>query len=645
MTDAAWHSQAFPPEGASAAEGIRNQLGRPELDLLTILVRESAQNSWDARLGDRPVDYHLDLKGVSPAHAPAWRELLSRDIPDRSQLPLRSSLSAAAIRILTVSDRGTTGLGGPTRADNAVVANHDFVSFIRNIGEPRDTDLGGGTYGFGKGIFYLLSRPGTVLVHTRCRVEGGFETRLMGCALWRSYAVGNGLSGRRFTGRHWWGTLSSDNVVEPLVGAEADAVAERLGLRPYLDDETGTTVVVIDPELDERSVVEAGTYLADSIAWNLWPKMLSRTPGEPQPMRFSVHCDGVVVPVPDPRETSPLDMFVTAYEELGSETGGRELSCGKPVAKLGNLGLESSYLVPFEKTAAGSAAGIETTVHHVCLMRTAELVVTYHEGLKPPIENFSYAGVFRATAELDSTFASSEPPTHDAWNWHSLDGRDKTFVKMTFARIKDAIDTLLDRDGQARSGSAVPLGAASRVFSNLVSGSWGTGGASDYRSALKPTAPTHESPPNRLSGDLFAPSDDAGAGAPDASGASAASPRPGQDSSTRRPRVEYVDAPYYDVRAGQLVLIQAFQLTTSGNHRCAADLGVTLAGTSSRETDPPRNAAKPHFFGWESPDGTFHTDESPLIEGGDGVWRLLVLPAPDTMTEISVSAMREVQPR
>ncbi len=50
MTGPRWFSQPYPPEGASAAEGIRNQLGRPELDLLTILVRESAQNSWDARL-------------------------------------------------------------------------------------------------------------------------------------------------------------------------------------------------------------------------------------------------------------------------------------------------------------------------------------------------------------------------------------------------------------------------------------------------------------------------------------------------------------------------------------------------------------------------------------------------------------------
>ncbi|MFD0594037.1 hypothetical protein ACFQZ4_17425 [Catellatospora coxensis] len=69
MTDIGWLSQPYPPEGATAAEGIRNQLGRPELDHLTVLVREAAQNSWDARAGSGAVDFRIDLSTVSPAHA------------------------------------------------------------------------------------------------------------------------------------------------------------------------------------------------------------------------------------------------------------------------------------------------------------------------------------------------------------------------------------------------------------------------------------------------------------------------------------------------------------------------------------------------------------------------------------------------
>lgn len=145
MTAPRWFSQPYPPDGASAAEGIRNQLGRPELDLLTILVRESAQNSWDARVmsSSDPVEYRIDMWTVSPAHASTWRELLGDGAPiGVDTFPLRDTLRNGSIRLLSVSDRGTRGLGGPTRADNAVGPDRDFVSFIRNIGEPRDTALG-----------------------------------------------------------------------------------------------------------------------------------------------------------------------------------------------------------------------------------------------------------------------------------------------------------------------------------------------------------------------------------------------------------------------------------------------------------------------------------------------------------------------
>ena len=60
--------------------------------------------------------------------------------------------------MLFVTDRGTEGLGGPTRADEVHEGeSHDYVSFVLNVGEPRDTKLGGGTYGFGKAVFFLAS--------------------------------------------------------------------------------------------------------------------------------------------------------------------------------------------------------------------------------------------------------------------------------------------------------------------------------------------------------------------------------------------------------------------------------------------------------------------------------------------------------
>ncbi|MDK1475509.1 hypothetical protein QNO07_19150 [Streptomyces sp. 549] len=646
MTAPRWFSQPYPPEGASAAEGIRNQLGRPELDLLTILVRESAQNSWDAR---RPgsadvVDYGIDIWTVGAGHANAWRELLLAGAPPATKaFPLHDSLKRGTIQVLAVSDRGTRGLGGPTRADTAVGPDRDFVSFVRNIGEPRETPLGGGTYGFGKGIFYLLSKSGTVLVHSRCRTARGLETRLIGCALWKSYVASGARGDRRHTGRHWWGDTSGD-LVEPLIGREAEAVARRLGLKPFGEDETGTSIVVVDPHLDELEPHAAADYLAETISWHLWPKMLSHGAAPPA-MRFSVRCNGMPHPVPDPRETRPLNLFVSAHAKM-SGPDGQDLACGNPKRHLGRLGLVKRTMPPLEPSRASRMLGVEDLVHHVCLMRPAELVVTYHAGPKPPSENLGYAGVFRADKSMDEIYAKAEPPTHDAWHPQSLERPESTFVQTTFRRLSEALEGLLTLGGVARPGSSeVALGAASTFFSGLVGGAWGTGGDTAYS---KPGS-TVRRPPRTGPGSAD-PGTTAGGLTPDARTAFPSDHSSAVDPSTdptapsrgtegavrRRPRVQYVGDPYFDDRGEDSFLVQEFCLPVSGPQRVRVDLAVTLPGTGGRETDPPVGASMPTLVGWEDAGGRLTTSETCVIGGGESVWRALVRPAPDTMTEITV---------
>ncbi|MFJ4988120.1 hypothetical protein ACIP9H_30515 [Streptomyces sp. NPDC088732] len=658
MNDPSWYSQPYPPEGASAAEGIRNQLGRPELDLLTILVRESAQNSWDARLGESagPVDYTIDLKTVGPAHTSIWRELLLEGAPAGvDNFPLRESLRRGAVRVLIVSDRRTRGLGGPTRADNAVGPERDFVSFIRNIGEPRDTELGGGTYGFGKGIFYLLSKAGTVLVHSRCRtLDGGFETRLIGCTLWKSYVTAEPRGGRRYTGRHWWGDTSGE-VVEPLIGRVAEAAAQRLGLPAFGARETGTTVVVVDPKLDGLEASEAADYLAETVAWHLWPKMIS-TDGGPASMTFSITCDGVRHPVPDPRDTRPLNMFVAAYEAMIGPDGS-DLACMRPKRHLGRLGLAKRIQPPLEPTRASRMLGIEDMVHHVCLMRPAELVVTYHPGPKPPSVNQGYAGVFRADPSMDEIYARAEPPTHDAWNPQSLERPESTFVHTTFRRIGEALESLLSLGGVSRPGaSSIALGAASSLFSGLVGGAWGIGGATAYSkpgsTASRRTVDSDESLEEAVrgsvvrsgSGESISGGDRGGVPTQEfsealVSGQSSAidpSAATGSAALARRPRVQYVGDPYYEDRDETSLLIQEFRLPVPGQQRVRVDLAVTLPGTGGRETDPPIGASMPTLIGWEDGEGRLYSTDVHVVEGGEPVWRALVRPAPDTMTEIGI---------
>jgi hypothetical protein len=676
MSGIGWLSQAYPPDGASAGEGIRNQLGRPELDLLTVLVREAAQNSWDARRGSSVVDFQIDVSTVSPLHASSWRELLLKDAPLNEHLPLRSGIAAPVIRLLTVSDRGTTGLGGPTRADKATGRIRDFAAFVRNSGEPRDKALGGGTYGFGKGIFYLLARSGTILIHTRCETENGLETRLMGCALWNSYIVERHDGAVPYTGRHWWGVRGDDGIVEPLINEEADDAARRLGLRGFGPGETGTTIVLVDPNLDEHEPADAARYLAETITYQLWPKMLDSPTGQPG-MRFSVGHNNETVPVPDPRTTMPLRLFVSAYQaSRGADA--RKIECLRPRRELGRLGLAKQLTIPEEASAAAMTAGLDKGVHHVCLMRPTELVVCYLPGPKPLSENLSYAGVFRADESLDEVYAKAEPPTHDNWIADNLDGQDRTFIRTTFRRLGEVLDEYNGVGASVRTaGAAVPLGAASSMFSDLIAGVWGTGGATDFARpptpAAQPTAqPTpppwtpaarHTAAGWSANGGVTPP--DPGTPwtpppqepyTPSGSAQStwnAATPVTGVDPGawrertdpsgvTRppaaRPALRYEGDPMLDDMNGEPVVMQAFSLPVAGGQRVSAELHVVVSSTGNdREKQAPVAAATPTVIGWRDNLGGFTPGQTADVDGGDGrIWWAVVRPAPDTITEIEL---------
>ncbi|NKY52039.1 hypothetical protein [Nocardia vermiculata] len=646
MNEPAWMSQPFPAEGASAAEGIRNQLGKPQLDNLTVLVRESAQNSWDARCDDETsVDFRIDLLTVSAAHSSAWREHFQRRAPRKDYLPLRDSLQRSTIRLLSISDRGTRGLGGPTRADEVSDETRDFVAFLRNIGEPRDQKLGGGTYGFGKGILYLLSRCGTILVYTRCRYQGRIESRLMGASLWQSYQAEESSGPRRYTGRHWWGAIS-DNVVEPLIGVDADVMANRLGLRGFGDAETGTTIAIVDPILDEREPVDTAQYLAETVAWHLWPKMLPTYSGR-RPMRFSVTCDGIEHPVPDPESLKPLRPFVAAYRRMNDPESREELRWYKK-RLLGYLGLHRFMFQKFEPSDAAHVAGFDDgLLHHICLVRPAELVVTYWPGPKPTTEFTAYAGVFRADVELDSAYAAAEPPTHDSWNYHSLEHPESSYVKTTFTRLKESVEKIL---GTRNSGqfevAQVSLGAAAERLSPLIGGTWGVGSATDYgkpgdtrsrtprrvvkrpKKGRQPVVDAADRGHDVDFGDSARPdggngySADVGAGAPK------------QKPARRRPRIEYVGDPFLEEFQGAAVLVQQFRLPVTGPQRITADLAVALSNDTGLELDPPAGADMPLLIGWRDSTGELHSGDTRVVHGGANTWQAVVKPAADTMTNI-----------
>lgn len=605
-----WWSQPFPPTGAIASEGIRNQLGRPPVDPLTVFVRETAQNSWDARLGGRPTSFRLELTTVAPTHRPNWERLLTPPANREPNLGIGRLVRTPNVRLLSVVDRGTKGLGGPTRADEVAADRRDWVSFVLNVDEKRDTHQGGGTYGYGKAVLYRMSKVGTILVYTRTDVPGvGLESRLIGIAMRESFDGRETPTDdtRPFTGRHWWGDVQEGHV-EPLRGAEADTVARSLGLFHFADNETGTTLVVLDPNLDDfEDVGDGARHLANTLAWQLWPIMLPER-GDNR-LVAEVRASGTTFPVPDPAETYPLDMFVEAYRAQ-RDGKGEVLECKSPKRKLGTFAVKEDFVLPMAADSAGLAAayaGVPGDPHHICLMRSPELVVRYLEQTETGSVNRAYAGVFRAADDLDDVFAASEPPTHDDWVSQQLAGQDKTFVNVTFRRIKEQLARFKgSAAAPVRTETGVALGAASNFLGGIVAAAF-----------ARP--------------DAHSPGGGDGRGAGGGGG--------GRPSPTPRDRVRITELtePAVDEREGKVVLAQRFSVTGPGPVLLQVRLSVGL-GERGREDDAPVGAARPEVLFWSTEAGLRRTET--CVVASPSEVELVVLPVPDTITALVVTGTR-----
>ncbi|MGH4001838.1 MAG: hypothetical protein ACRDTJ_30745 [Pseudonocardiaceae bacterium] len=571
-----WWSQPFAPEGSATAEGIVKQLGLPSLEPLTVLVREAAQNSWDARIGEIPVHFRLSLRRLG-AVAETWHRYLLPPPDPRAGIPLTEGLNTDSL-MLVVSDRNTVGLGGPLRAGHRAPVGErpDFVQFLRNIGEPNDNQFGGGTYGFGKGIFFRVSQVSTILVDTRTLESGSAGRRLMGSSLGPSWFDAHD---RRYTGRHWWGTVV-DNVPDPLLDDHAASVIDDLALPGFRDHESGTDIVVLAPDLGStggqdprpRTPAETADFLVSSLLWHLWPKMIPDPDG--RHMRFSVDLDGEPVDVPDPDDVPELRPFVRALQRV---RGGDAVAYRRTVAPrhAGGFALEPDAAGPGPSNSVIDAARpFDGPSRHVARMRTAELVVDYLEATPHPNPLLRYGAVFKATEDADEHFAASEPPTHDSWVETGLSGTTKGVVQRARLFIHNQISATFAPAPLPTGDNTASLGELSSRLARLV----------------PPSLP-----------DLDTEAGGRGGGAGGRAGGSR----------TGAPRL--LGTPILKMRDNGPVLLARVLIGASDTERAVtAEAHVVIDGGAQEQT-PPIGASTPSILGWSSVTGDTEAVTGPVL--------------------------------
>lgn len=474
------YSEPFARTGNIAAEGSRRLLGRPALGLLQTVVREALQNSIDAARNGKAPRILVRSRTLSEDQLRCARQMVFAELADGNlDTPLSDVLHDGSLQVFEIADFGTTGLGGPTRADvpSDGPESLDFVNFMRNVGAARDTQQGGGTYGYGKTSLYALSHCTTILVDSLTSFRGEPVRRFMGCRLGDAFEAEGSLGLRRYTGRHWWGRSDGDGGVEPLESEEAEEFAQAMGMPSRGPESSGTTVMILAPSLDDDS--DTGLELVETILWNFWPRMCRSTPAEKK-LSVSIEVGGQEYKVPEPEEFPPLDLFAAALEAARSNEDAKMIACQRPRKDLGRLAICKGLRAPRHPAAVRSGSKVPEQSSHIALMRPVELVVKYIPGEPFPDSRFEWAGVFICSAEteVEQAFADSEPPTHDDWIPDTLPkGYPKTFVNVALRRLVDEARTFANPLGAGGVGetSGPSLASTAALMGRLLDSSSGKG--------------------------------------------------------------------------------------------------------------------------------------------------------------------------
>ncbi|HEY3055272.1 MAG TPA: hypothetical protein VGK31_05005 [Thermoanaerobaculia bacterium] len=165
----AWHFREMDP-GEVHVDPVHDEFFKMQ-DLADALVRESIQNSLDARRGRGAVRVRFAF-GVGTDALPAegaehyftglreHLEAVSSSI--HSVIPKEDE----SVPYLLIEDFGTRGLTGDPHIDPELAGDeetkNDFFYFWRNVGRSNKSDIDRGRWGLGKAVFAVASRIRTI---------------------------------------------------------------------------------------------------------------------------------------------------------------------------------------------------------------------------------------------------------------------------------------------------------------------------------------------------------------------------------------------------------------------------------------------------------------------------------------------------
>ena len=224
--------------GSSLLKLIQNN-NMPVLDLL---VRESIQNSLDARKEDSK---YVEVDYITGQFA---SDKLSAELEGITE-PLKYKYPLEKYDFLAIKDSNTVGLTG--EMDYKKVKNNEYGNLLKLIYEickPQEAEGAGGSWGLGKTVYFRIGM-GLVIYYSRIKNEQGqYESRLAASFVeneTKTDAMIPVYKGQTKRGIAWWGESVEENVTQPI--SNETYITRFLGIfgvEKYQGEETGTTIII-----------------------------------------------------------------------------------------------------------------------------------------------------------------------------------------------------------------------------------------------------------------------------------------------------------------------------------------------------------------------------------------------------------------
>ena len=468
-----------PRVGGTTTTAITRTLDSTNLSQTEVLLRESVQNSYDAKLkNEKPLEMFFNCYRFSKQNISDIQKLIGRDGLNKYGQELVLKLFPSSYN-LEISDRNSTGLTGKAGFQEAEKSKEEekFHHFVYMTGNDDNKDeFSGGSFGFGKASLYKYSGLRTIAVYSKIKKDEIFETRFILCRI--DERIKNNSS------RCWWGTIGyykdGTNYAAPLLNKDADYAAKCFNMKPFSVDETGTDVLLLDvscqKELQDK--IPDSTFehtfkdlFPELILHWFWPKTNSIKPEKRINFHLIFEEKDFSYRLLNPINYYPYNYFLkslnTFYEtkEIDESKGIFHVEKKRPNQSIGKVVLTKSNVKEYKLKYLESNFSNPT----IAWMRDVEFIVKYFPSYQNLKEGKTTFGIFHTNYELESYFRTFENQTHDEWNFKRQNEGcyNYDFINPIPLAIDQAVRKLYGINDNIEANSTVSAGIAEQLGSFL----------------------------------------------------------------------------------------------------------------------------------------------------------------------------------